>query len=353
MRSLIAAGMLLLATMARAGEIAFPPVTPRALEFPRDHGEHPEFRTEWWYVTGQVEAQDGHALGFQVTFFRSRTGIGEQSASRFAPTQLYFAHAAIADPAHGRLRHDQRSARIMPGIAGASARDADVVLEGWSLRRRQDRFRAVVPAGDFRLDLALTPTRAPLLHGEDGISRKGPQPRQASYYYSLPQMRVTGSIVIGGEARAVRGRAWLDHEWSSEALMPGAQGWDWIGVNLDDGGAIMAFRIRDGSGRALWAAATVQDADGAARQYAPEEVAFEPLATWTSPRTRARYPVAANLRIGETTWRIDAMMPDQELDSRASTGAIYWEGAVRVTRAGTRVGEGYLELTGYADRLRY
>lgn len=353
MRPLLAAGLLLLAAVARAGEVAFPPVTPRPLEFPRDHGAHPEFRTEWWYVTGQVDAEDGRALGFQVTFFRSRTGIGEQSASRFAPTQLYFVHAAIADPRHGRLRHDQRSARVMPGIAGASARDADVALEGWSLRREQDRFRAVVPAGDFRLDLTLTPARAPLLHGEDGISRKGPQPRQASYYYSLPQMGVTGSIAIRGKSRAVRGRAWLDHEWSSEALMPGARGWDWTGVNLDDGGAIMAFRIRDGSGHALWAAATVQDADGTARHYTPEEVAFEPLATWTSPRTRATYPVAVSLRIGATTWRIDAMMPDQELDSRASTGAIYWEGAVTATRAGRRVGEGYLELTGYADRLRY
>lgn len=353
MRAWPAAAALVLAAVAHAAGVAYPPVIPRALEFPRDHGAHPEFRTEWWYVTGQVDAGDGRALGFQVTFFRSRTGIGEHSASRFAPTQLYFAHAAIADPAHGRLRHDQKVARIMPGVAGASTGDTDVTLEGWSLRRQQGRYRAVIPAGEFRLELELTPTRAPLLHGEAGVSRKGPEPQYASYYYSLPQLRVTGTIEVQGEARAVRGTAWLDHEWSSEALMRGARGWDWTGVNLDDGGALMAFRIRDGRGQPLWAAATVQDTGGAVRHYGPGEVAFEPLSTWISPRTGARYPVSANLRIGEALWRIDAMMPDQELDSRASTGAIYWEGAVTVTRAGRRVGAGYLELTGYADRLRY
>lgn len=353
MRALLAAAALALASAPRAAEVAYPPVTPRALEFPRDHGAHPEFRTEWWYVTGQVEAGDGHALGFQITFFRSRTGIGEGSPSRFAPAQLYFAHAAISDPAHGRLRHDQKAARGMPGVAEASARDTGVTLEGWSLRREQGRYRAVIPAGDFRLELDLAPTRAPLPHGEAGVSRKGPEPRHASHYYSLPQLQVTGTIELQGGARAVRGRAWLDHEWSSEALMPGARGWDWTGLNLDDGGAIMAFRIRDEHGRPLWAAATVQDADGTARRYGPDEVAFEPLATWTSPRTGARYPVSANLRIGGTSWRIEASMPDQELDSRASTGAIYWEGAVTVTRDGSRAGAGYLELTGYAEPLRY
>jgi predicted secreted hydrolase len=135
--------------------------------------------------------------------------------------------------------------------------------------------------------------------------------------------------------------------------MPGAQGWDWVGLNLDDGGAVMAFRIRDAAGSPLWAAASVQDADGAARHYGPAEVSFEPLATWTSPRTHAVYPVSAAIRVGAESWHVEATMPDQELDSRASTGAIYWEGAVRVMREGERIGQGYLELTGYADRIRY
>jgi predicted secreted hydrolase len=351
---LLAAGLILIGALAAAAEVTFPPVTPDyALEFPRDHGAHPEYRTEWWYVTGQVQTDEGHALGFQVTFFRSRTGIGESSRSAFAPSQLVFAHAALSDTRHGRLRHDQKSARVMPGIAAAATGDTDLRLESWSLRRRDGRYRAVIPAGEFRLDLGLAPTRAPLLQGERGVSRKGPEPRYASYYYSLPQLQVSGTIETAGETQRVRGTAWLDHEWSSEALMPGAQGWDWVGLNLDDGGAVMAFRIRDAAGNALWAAATVQDADGGARHYGPGEVSFEPLATWTSPRTHAVYPVSAALRVGAETWNVEATMPDQELDSRASTGAIYWEGAVRVTREGERIGQGYLELTGYTDRIRY
>lgn len=359
LRGWLSIAVMLTARAAMAAEppsppATFAPVVPgRLLEFPRDHGSHPDFRTEWWYVTGQVKTADGRQLGFQVTFFRTGTGIGSGSKSSFAPTQIIFAHAAVSDPAHGKLRHDQKTARAMPGVASTTRSDTDVQLENWMLKRADGHYRAVIPAKDFRLDLDLFTTRAPLLQGVKGFSQKGPEPRFASYYYSLPQLKVSGKIDVGGKTQQVAGTAWLDHEWSSEVLMPGAQGWDWVGLNLDDGGALMAFRIRDAAGKAVWAAGTLQMPDGSARHFGPADVAFEPAKTWTSPRSRAVYPVSMNVRLGTETWRVDATLPDQELDSRVSTGAIYWEGAANVTRDGRRVGAGYLELTGYAERLKF
>jgi predicted secreted hydrolase len=339
---------------ARAAEQPFQPAVPGyRLEFPRDHGAHPDFRTEWWYITGQVKTPQGRQLGFQLTFFRSATGIGADSKSRFAPAQLIFAHAAISDAAHGKLRHDQKTSRAMPGIAGAAAGDTDVQLETWSLKHTRGRYRAIIPAREFGLDLEIAATRAPLLQGKAGFSQKAPDARFASHYYSRPQLRVQGKMTLPGEVVDVAGTAWLDHEWSSAYLMDGAQGWDWVGLNLDDGGAVMAFRIRDAGGKALWAAGTWQTPAGSARHFGAGDVAFEPRAHWTSPRTGAAYPVSMNLRLGDDTWTIEAAMPDQELDSRRSTGAVYWEGAVNATREGKRVGGGYLELTGYAERLKF
>lgn len=349
-----AAALALAAAFAHSADAPFAPVVPGyKLEFPRDHGSHPEFRTEWWYVTGQVQTTQGDTLGFQVTFFRTATGIGAAGKSGFTPSQIIFAHAALSDPAYGKLRHDQKTARAMPGLAGATRSDTDVQLENWMLIRADGHYRAVIPAKDFRLDLDLLTSRPPLRQGQDGFSRKGPEARFASYYYSLPQLKVRGKIEAGGRILPVTGTAWLDHEWSSEVLMPGAQGWDWVGLNLDDGGAIMAFRIRDAAGKSVWAGGTVQKPDGATRHFGPEDVAFTPVTTWASPRTKAVYPVGVNVRLGGDTWRVDATMPDQELDSRQSTGAVYWEGAANVSREGKRVGAGYLELTGYAERLKF
>jgi predicted secreted hydrolase len=300
-----------------------------------------------------VKTQQGQPLGFQITFFRSATGIGAGSQSAFAPSQILFAHAAVSDAKAGKLRHDQKAARAMPGIASAATGDTDVRLESWTLNHANGRYRAAIAAKDFRLDLDIAAPGAPLLQGKDGFSQKGPETRFASYYYSRPQLKVNGKIELSGQPLEVTGTAWLDHEWSSEYLMPGAQGWDWVGLNLDDGGALMAFRIRDATGRGVWGAGTLQSPDGAAKYFGAAEVAFEGLSTWTSPRTQAVYPVRANVRLGAETWQVDATMPDQELDSRQSTGAVYWEGAVTVSKDGKRVGAGYLELTGYADRLKF
>ncbi|HAV34740.1 MAG TPA: carotenoid 1,2-hydratase, partial [Massilia sp.] len=171
-------------------------------------------------------------------------------------------------------------------------------------------------------------------------------------YYSHPQLRVSGRAGRAGAVQAVTGSAWLDHEWSSEALQPDASGWDWVGANLDDGSALMAFQIRAKGGGKLWAHATVRDPQGRVTRYAPEQVSFTPTARWKSPRTNAEYPVATGITTGATRWQLVPLQQDQELDSRRSTGAVYWEGAVSVARDGVPAGRGYLEMTGYVRDMK-
>lgn len=321
----------------------------RQLIFPRDHGAHPDFRTEWWYVTGWLRS-DGVERGFQVTFFRHRPGMQEDNASAFAPKQLLFAHAAVSDAAHGRLRHDQRIAREGFDLAYAGTADTDVAIDNWKLVRSGEDYRATIFADRFTLDLRLSPTQPVLLQGESGYSRKGPQPDQASYYYSVPHLQVSGTVVVDGKVSEVKGEAWLDHEWSSEYLPANAQGWDWVSVNLEDGGAIMAFRMRNREQGVLWAGGSVRDAKGKRTTLSPQQIRFEPLRQWTSPRTGIEYPVAMRVVAGEYELELEPMMDDQELDSSMSTGIIYWEGAVRAKMNGKVIGRGYLELTGYGDR---
>ncbi len=222
----------------------------------------------------------------------------------------------------------------------------------WSLRRDGGRYRARVLAREFTFDLAFDVTEAPLLQGDAGFSRKGPGAGQASYYYSEPQLAATGEVRIGERALQVTGRAWCDHEWSSEYLPPDAAGWDWTGLDLADGGALMAFVMRRKEGGVLWAAATLRTAGGAVLTFGPDAVRFVPRRTWRSPRTQASYPVAMQLAVGDNEYALEPLFDDQELDSRASTGTVYWEGAVRALRDGREAGRGYLELTGYGAPLR-
>lgn len=352
----------------------------RTLRFPRDHGAHAGARTEWWYATGWLNGRDGApSHGFQLTFFRSRQAVADTSATaasqaplggRFAPRQWLFAHAAVTELAAGRHRHAQRITRWSGDEqwpeAHARRGDTDVAIGPWRLQRSAlarsgdappaSRYtaRLAAPEAGFTLALQLDSTQPTLLQGRAGFSRKGPQPSQASHYYSQPQLVVQAALTLDGRRQALAGTGWLDHEWSDELLAPGATGWDWIGINLADGGALTAFQLRDGAGQALWAGGSHRaPGSGEARAFAPDELRFEPLQWWTSPASGARYPVRWRIRTPAGTHDLHALLDAQELDSRGSTGAIYWEGLAELRdAAGRRVGLGYLEMTGRSAPLR-
>ncbi len=324
----------------------------RSLQFPRDFGSHPELRTEWWYITGH--ARSGvREFGFQVTFFRSRVDETQAMRSAFAAKQLIFAHAAVSDLEGRRLHHEQRIARAGFGIAQASPDETDVHLRDWSLRRSGGVYRAQAPAGAFSLDLRCAPTQPVLLHGNSVLSTKGPEPGQVSYYYSEPQLATQGRLLLQGRAFDVAGTAWLDHEWSEAPMHRDAVGWDWIGMNLADGSALMAFRLRRSDGSALWSGGSFRRAGGVPQGFDADQVVFEPVRRWQSPTSRATYPVEWSVHTPAGSFVVRALLDDQELDSRSSTGAIYWEGVSDLNDAqGRRVGRGYLEMTGYAAPLR-
>jgi predicted secreted hydrolase len=333
--------------------VAYPAVTPGVdFRFPRDHGAHPEHRIEWWYFTGWLRTAGGDPLGFQITFFRSRPAIAQDNPSAFAPRQVLFAHAALSDPATGKLIHDQRMARAGFGIAGAATDDARIALLDWSLARRPDgSFLARTPAASFGLDLVFKAVQPGMANGHGGYSRKGPRPEQASYYYSIPHLKVGGTVLRAGRRVPVSGEAWLDREWSSSLLAEGAVGWDWTGINLDDGGALMAFQVRGRDGRALYAGGTLRRRDGSQTVLGPGDVRFVPRRRWRSPATGASYPVEADFLVrlpeGVRRFRLRPLFDAQELDGRGAGMPAYWEGAVT-----TQGGRGYLELTGYSEALR-
>ncbi len=365
-RQWLAAGLALpWAAHAAVDLDATPVLQPRPLRFPRDHGTHNATRTEWWYLTGHAQDAAGRPFGFQVTFFRSRVDAAQSLPGRLAARQLLFAHAAITDVQGGQLHHDQRIARWngqppvqREGGVWASEQDLHVVLRDWFLQRLPDGGYATRVHGEgLTIELRARADQAILLQGEAGFSRKGPQPAQSSFYVSHPQLAVQGRLRLGGQTFTVNGRAWLDHEWSQALLHPDAVGWDWIGMNLDDGSSLTAFRLRRADGSALWAGGSWRQAADAQRtdalHFGPDTVVFEPRRFWTSPHTRARYPVEWSVHTPAGRHTVRAVIDAQELDSRQSTGTVYWEGLSDLLDAqGQRVGRGYLEMTGYADRLR-
>ena len=379
--------MLLAAALAPAAVRAhdafdYPAVTPRArpLHFPRDFGAHPPFRIEWWYLTGLLDSapqMPQGRLGIQLTFFRIRPPIDPDNPSRFAAHQVVMAHAAIADPRRGSLLHEERIERVGFGIASVSEADTEVQVDGWSLARDPATgiYRGKARGDRFNLEVLATPAQPPLLQGDGGYSRKGPEASDstegtapASFYYSQPQLALRAQVWIaqdadgaGGEERdgatgAPRaGLGWLDHEWSSALLPLQAAGWDWGGFNLDDGSALTVFRIRRSGAAAAdppyFAYASLRQPGGSTRTFASAQVTFELRELWTSPRTRAVYPVAQQIRVGSRRFETRPLMQDQELDGRARTGFAYWEGASDLLEDGRTIGRGYLELTGYTGAV--
>ena len=340
---------------ARAAGPTYPEVFPRKLVFPKDFGAHPDYRTEWWYMTGWL-GEGADKLGFQVTFFRSRTLHPESNPSRFAPRQLLFAHAALALPSEGQLLHAEVAGRAGPAGASFGTADTALALSGWSLKRTtDDHYKIVIPAQHFTLELDAFTSFAPVLRGEGGYSLKGPTPQFSSYYYSRPQLKVSATVMVkkspdgrrqSEQPLSLSGTAWFDHEWSSSLLMAGAVGWDWIGINLLDGSSLMAFRMRDAGKETLFSEWDWRDASGQVIERRLD-VSWRAQGQWRSTRSRLTYPKGFKLQMAGRTLTLLPLMADQEVNAQASTGGFYYEGAVELTENGKLLGRGYLELTGY------
>ena len=333
-------------------ESGFPRVTePRRFEFPADHGPHPEYRNEWWYVTGNLDTASGDRVGFEVTLFRvalSRTL--PESPSNWRGQQLYMGHFALTDVAGGEFVAHERFARNALGLAGATAAPFRVWLEDWEFGRDADGFFLRAAADDAALDLRLEAQKAPVLNGVDGLSQKSPEPGNASYYYSITRLATAGELRLGGRRVAVSGTSWLDREWGSSALAANQVGWDWFALQLEDGTELMYYQIRGTDGApAPNSAGTFVAADGSQRTLAAEDVAVEVVDYWDSP-LGGRYPHRWRLSIPKLQLRLDVqpVLAEQELN----TSVRYWEGAVDVVGQKAEQplgGRGYVELTGYAE----
>lgn len=330
---------------------------PAALEWPRDHGAHREFRTEWWYLTAELSDDEGQRYGAQLTFFRQgmEPGIAAPNAPRWQLREAFAAHLAIQAPSQPELLHAERVRRANGALAGASEQDLDVWLDDWTMQRTPAN-ELCMQAGDtsqgLRLELCLVPRKPLVLHGERGLSRKGPEAGNASMYMSWTRLEGSGQLTVGGKRFAVRGSAWFDHEWGSSQLGAGVVGWDWFGLRFEDQRELMLYRLRRADGTHLpESGGTLIEANGQTRSFEWSAIEWTPCEWWTSPRSAARYPIAWQLRIpslGIET-KIEARAQDCELDGRRSTGVMYWEGPVRCT--GSVSGSGYGELTGYAGSL--
>jgi predicted secreted hydrolase len=336
------------------------------LFFPRDHGAHLDARTEWWYATGWLGTPAAPTHGFQVTFFRSSTGVAQAVDSRFAARHLLFAHAAVTtlpgpQRAAGHV-HDQRMVRWSgapkAAMGAASLQAGAVHIQDWVLREQGAAWATQVRAQGFGLDLQLTRTQPVLLQGEAGFSRKGPEESQASHYVSEPQLQVQGRVSVGAQNALASGRAWMDHEWSDHMLHPQAVGWDWIGMNLLDGSALTAFVLRRADGSTLWAGGSFRGAPGPAapttQSFAHDAVRFTPGRRWRSAASGAHYPVQCTVATPAGSFEVRALLDAQELNGNQNTGSVYWEGLSELLNAqGQRVGLGYLEMTGYAAPIKF
>ena len=330
-------------------------IDPREFVFPGDHGPHPGFRNEWWYVTGNLDGDGGERFGFELTIFRfALTPELPAAESNWRSNQVYIAHFAVTDAGRERFYAAERYSRGALGLAGASADPFRVWIDDWRMaaeeRGQPERWRLRASDPEFALDIALTAAKPPVLNGVDGLSQKSAEPGNASYYYSITRWLTDGTLRLGGDEFRVSGLSWLDREWSSSALAADQLGWDWFALQLSDGSELMFYNLRklDGS-QDEHSAGTWIDADGTSRHIDRDEIDIAVTDTWDSPEG-GRYPSAWTLRFPDQGLSLDIrpVMADQEL----FTTVRYWEGAVDVQgeRQGLRIeGRGYVELTGYAE----
>jgi len=331
-------------------------------EFPRDHGSHDAFRTEWWYYTGNVTTSDGRAFGYQLTFFRRAMPPDQIKTlpSKWSLTQLYLAHFAVSDLSKKQFHYAEKISRAGLGKAGAESGRLHAWIDRWSAESpaaRSDHHLLQAAEGDLAIQLDLSPEKPLVIHGNHGVSRKGTEAGQASHYYSFTRMKTTGKLTIGKELFDVTGTSWMDHEFGSADLGEDLVGWDWFSLQLDNQTELMLYRLRraDGSASPV-SSGTFIDRDGQGHHLTIEDVSLEPLSYWTSPVSKARYPQRWRLSVPsqQLTLEVIPLMAEQELATTRSTDVTYWEGAIEVSGVAgdTKVkGHGYMELTGYAERL--
>lgn len=331
--------------------------------FPRDHGAHPNFKTEWWYFTGNLTA-DGQAYGYELTFFRRGVDSPqtEKNPSRWAIRDLYFAHFALTDVEEKRFYYTDKISREAIGKAGASSDRLDVWIDRWRASQKSDGTLHLQAEAEeaaegvrWKIDLLLAPGKPLVIHGTDGISRKGGEPGQASHYLSYTRLKTTGTLSIDGKTRSVSGLSWMDHEFSSSMLNKNQAGWDWFSIQLEDEREVMLYQIRTvEGGKDPFSGGTIIEPDGTARHLSADAFTLTPLRNWKSKKSGGEYPVAWRIEIPSKrlTLESEPLLEDQELITSKSTRVAYWEGASRFqgTKEGKSIeGKGYIEMTGYAE----
>jgi predicted secreted hydrolase len=324
-------------------------------EFPRDHHAHPDFKTEWWYFTGNLTGEDGRDYGYQLTFFRQGVQRGAGAETRFAVKDIKLAHFAVSEISRGRFRYGQKVSRGAFGEAGFAEGDRVAWIDDWELRVREGGgFLVQAREGGVELELELIPRKAPVFHGENGVSQKAEGAGRASHYYSFTRLEAEGHLTLDGRRIAVRGWSWFDQEWATNQLTEEQTGWDWFSLQFEDNTELMLFQIRlkDG-GRDPFSHGTWIDAEGRATPVGVADFELSPGRVWRSGATGGDYPVEWTLRIPklDLDLRLRAAFDDQELVLEPIS---YWEGSIRATgtREGAKVSaRGYLEMTGYGGGL--
>jgi predicted secreted hydrolase len=332
----------------------------RAWSFPRDHGSHPEYRTEWWYFTGNLSDKSGNRYGYQLTFFRH--GIEKRPKDPGNPwsiRDLYLAHFTITDVPGKRFCFAERISRTGPGLAFSGTKGLDVWLLNWSASMAKNVIRLSARREDMEIDLELVPQKPLVLHGQKGLSKKGPGEGQSSYYYSFTDLTTTGTIKtpLSKQPVHVRGTSWFDQEFGSNQLSPDQAGWDWFSLHFSDGRDLMIYLLRRKDGTVEQASSgTIVEKDGAGRHLRLSEISIDILGQWKSPKSSGNYPARWRIRVpsARIDLTISPLVADQELITGESTGITYWEGAAGGN--GTSMGqnvtcEGYVELTGYAGSI--
>ena len=332
----------------------------RKIKFPQDHFSHPDFKTEWWYYTGHLETESGKSYGYQVTFFRFGLRDRQKEAKESPPlfTDLYMAHFALSDKQGQKFLFRERANRGYGEKAGAATDHYLVWNEDWKVEGRGESHVIEVRDKDAALKLRLTPLKPPVLHGDNGLSQKAEGNGRASYYYSFTRLKTEGELEIAGKSERVRGQSWMDHEFGSNQLAEDQLGWDWFSIQLDNNVELMLYLMRRKDGSVdPYSSGTLVYANGASRHLGLRDFQVQPVERWKSPRSGGSYPMKWKIQLQSEGLELEIVpfFPDQELDTRKSTKVTYWEGGVQVRgilQKRTVQGLGYVEMTGYAGKLK-